>query len=894
MANDVMSANPYALQSALSPMGGSNLGLAPSISGAMGNGTGGYFPTSAEFFNQRQQQVRNQELMMSAMRDDPRARAGTDFLVKSMFGADQARIQDFYKSIGGQGTAISTLSGLINMPGISGFLGGDVRSMMFGSMSLVGGGASINKIMSFGQGLVQEHMTRHVFANVMDNFFTKTGANRMAATSGLNMDQIGGIMTQGAVQGAFSGLDLGSIMRADGTGHLDTKLNPASMDKIKDFIKTASKSMAALIDVFGQQDISTLGALAQKITGLDMSSMRNVAAMSSRIGDIKATAGIMGIDTSTAFQGAMMGTAFGQQALGLSQYAAGGVSSSLTSGSLMMSRFMQQDPGFFMRRQSFDEIHQSRMMDVVGMSRDPRGQRAALLALDTQNGLTGTEGLQKMLAGMRPGEEGAFDREYRKVTGVSVVSAINAQGGPMALFEKISPDQQGMLGDVLLGQHSVRQRQLAGRIATRAMGRDGTGFAGLLGQFDDSTLGAMIDASGGSVADIAKIAMGDTGLGLSQDQANQAARTLKGVGAPIHAMRSAMLAVRSDPQTAGWVTDSIRGKQAQMALDKSTLQFDAEDERKISGFLQNGAQQFFQALGPDSPQAQIAGIQRFQRLNSGKARVIWGMNGDLSLDPDSYHTGPNGVMDADSIARFDATIGAMPQEVLDRMQITSYANRPPETIGLARGDAFRKFTGTMRNPEQAYTALRGYTRVNGAGGTQQLVLTAAMKEQAEFDAAGLTAQLLGGINAPAGSEQTLLKMVLNTGVDTSTGRIMRDKNVFAAIDRTVTSDRLMQLTSEQASAFGRGGGTYATHASSVLSATIDLMESRAVKLLEAGDEAGYDAMHKNVNAYKIRRNEIDQGMTGSATLQEGMSRIYGAIMINGKPIDINLKQVPIK
>ena len=910
--------NPYgsyfddrSLRASGAAQGRTQLGLAPSLAGAMGEANGGYFPTTSEFFTQRMQQTRNTELMMDAMRADPRAGSATDFMVKSMFGNDQKRIQDFYNSAGGRGSAVGTVSGLINMPGISGFLGGDVRSMMFGSSAIASSGGRINGQAAYGQGLAQDMMSRQMFDHTMNSFFTRGGANRMEMTSGLNMDQIGGLMTTGASQGAFSGMNIGDISQIG--GKLSSSLNTESADKIKDFIKTASKSMAVLIDAFGQQDMNTLTGLAQKITGMDLSSMRNVNSMQSRLSDIKTTAGVMGVSLGTAFQGVMSGTQFGQQALGLSQYSAGGISSSLYSGSLTMARFMNQDPGFFMHRQSVDDVHQARMTDIAGMSRDARGARASLVEFGAQNGaLKGADldTLRGMVGDMTQSGVGKFDLAYNRITGGSALGAISAQGGARELFDRLSPEGQQQASSSMLKQHGIRQRQLAGRLASRMLNNSssGTAFGEMLGQFDDGTMGGMLDAleNGGSIADIAKIAQGDPGLGLDGDQASAAARKLLGIAGPLGknaagSLRGAMGAVRQGTFTKDMITESVRKQQVNAQVQGAIISLQGEDERKIIGFAQNGAQQFFNSLNPDGPDSQVAALAKWR--NAGPNKAVWGnldpsKNAGLYLDPASMGTDANGQLTAAGQDRFAETLNNLPRDMMAKMGITSVANKS----GWERTEALRAnfsiFSSHMGNPESRMAALQGYTQVLGSNGRSILASTAAMRAQPELTQAALVAGIFadsayehGGKMDTQGEYYRNLGRIYAEGGTSLQGKYRAfQKSDLKLLDRAITASNVMGLTSEQAGTLAKIDSARAQKAMNVLDAGMTQFESNAARFTAMGDKDSADKLRAKVDSYKVRKAELAGGQNVQSATEAGKGRISGTIMFGGRRVDVDLTQ----
>lgn len=730
--------NPYgsfydyqSLRAAGRAQGSQNLGIGSSLSGELGTGYGGNMPTMNEFFTQQAEQVRNTQLMVDAMRGDPRGRTGADSILNMAFGGNAKDINAFYASIPGGRNAVNHSAGmLVNMPSISGFMGGDIRSIAFGAQAIAGGGVLMNGQRSFGSGVVQDQMSRGVYNRVMDSFFTSKGGNVASMTSGMNMDQLGGIMSLGGQQGAFAGLDMGRI--ANVSGHFQTTFNDASLGKIKDFVKTAAKTMSTLVDVFGNQDVGSLAGIMQRIAGLDMSSQQSVQLAGDRFRSIKATASVLGIGTGEAFRIAENGNAFGVGTLGMSTFGAGSLTNSLMSQAMTFARMSQADSRFNPHPIGAGDYMQLQQTDFNGMLRSPSGSRAALVELMGQTGKL--EGSQldsfRALAGhaVGPGGVAKFDQAFQGATGQSITALLHNFGGPSNIYNDIlnTSSQGHVIGTIMGKQWPSQQQALIARQATQILGSNKLGMqaAGLISALNPQTLAAMMQSGG----DLAGLAATDPGLGqgMTADAMNHYAQQVtnfKSAGGTLGDINEVMAMVNSNPLLKTFSSQSARAQQRSIARQAAVRQYDAASVTRYSSSTQAGLQGLLDSLDPENQDslAYWALANRAITVNPDGSASRNAFSG-LMLNPVKH----GGALTPDEEQQFMKTMQSLPfdanqalyaasgkndlgQKIWNPGMLTTWQDRPGQQRSAMVRQAYDMFMGM--SPESRYNLLgRNYSQ----------------------------------------------------------------------------------------------------------------------------------------------------------------------------------------
>jgi hypothetical protein len=250
-------------------------GLSPGTMGAMGRGSGGFNPTSSEYLVNRVNNEQMARFMSEVYRGDPRTASFTNMALQAMYGADSKRRQATVERLGGLGNFQEMVGYLMAQPGISGFMGGSGASLGLGSYALAAsGGFGVNNRTMTGDGRLTQMMASTILDQVKNRFYSGSGAAMPGMTQGLNRDQMGGLMTIMASQGAFMGMDLGKLTQMP--GHAPKfQANSTSLNQLTQTIKEGAKALGAIMDVYGDASVSELFSKAQQITGLNFGSSKN-------------------------------------------------------------------------------------------------------------------------------------------------------------------------------------------------------------------------------------------------------------------------------------------------------------------------------------------------------------------------------------------------------------------------------------------------------------------------------------------------------------------------------------------------------------------------------------------------------------------------------------------
>jgi hypothetical protein len=727
------------------------MGMAGTLSSELGRGFGGNFPTSAEFLVGQLRQRSNTDLMQEAMMSDPRAFGLSDFAVNAAFGGNQKDISRFYGAMGGRGN-VGSLGGIVmNMPRFSGMFGGDIRSVMFGSQSVAGGGMRINGTSIYGQGAVQDLAARSVFNRTMGNFFTQGGANIMSATHGLDMNQLGGIMSIGASQGVFNGLDLGKVETVN--GRFQQHFNEGSLNKIKDFVQTAAKTMSTLIDVFGNQDIGSLASIAQKITGLDMN---HVKMMDTKLTNIKATAGAMGVGLGEAMTTTMRAGAFGQQTLGMSQYVAGGVASTLAPQAMMMARMDSYDPRFNVHPMTMESYMASGMTNTAGFLRSNNGARIALMETMAQTGMLAGKDLDELrgLSGGMSGQRGinAWDRQFIRMTGKSPLRMISAFGGGEAMLNQMNPENLERTQREIDTVKHARQLRIIQNYSRALLKGPGMGDAAarLIGEF------------GSGAADLT----GATAGAFSSDFS-----MLNGMPGGISSQISpVLLAMKNNGIMRDFTSNADTREMAERQKDVDWRKWEASREHRMTGAgVTSILQGSFQGADWGSNESMLAYSMRYHPWSAGGEKNLFGWNaqnqqGLMQLSPGAYKMGSRGL-DEESLARFKETISDMPSEMLQMMATagidkatgksawhsdwSQFTGREQE---IALNTNFKIFQNAFGTKESRMKMLSEWQVAEGSEGLQGLYRDKVMERDRSKIQRAVAYNYLAGATDPASSE----------------------------------------------------------------------------------------------------------------------------------------------
>ena len=602
--------NPYGSYFAfggIPGMASSPMGFDSHLGRALGAG-GGNNPTEAEDMVRRGMDRLQQSAMSNALRSDARAANMVNFVRDQMFGGDTAKMDAARQRTGiSSGDMREWVAALINQPGASGFMGGDIRSIRLGASAVAGGGGMVHVAGGstsgmFGSGMVQNAAAQQIFESVNRRFWNTSGAANLGNTNGMNRDQIGGIMMMGAQQGAFSGLDMGKISRTGDKLKFD--LNPEAISKIETFTKEAAKSLSGLIDVFGDRSIGELSSIAQKITGLDMSRLKNVEMMGQRISALKGTATTLGMDARALMETAAGANQMGAQA-GIVNYS-GGAEAAMQGAHV--SRQLQAQPGFFRSAPSAQEVTSQIVRNQAALMSDPLGARimAGQLALETGMVKGGAaDQLRAQMGGLSRENVGAFDTLFRQSTGMNASNMIQTMGGGAGIHGTLSPESQaaalGFMGENMRGRNLSRIRDMSSNMLGAAGGR---AAANLVDVFKAGDLQKMAEAfDAGKTEDAVKIAM-DSGAVKDRAQALGLVGQLGAFGG--HAAASLQVVEKGVRRDISKTFLSRQEEMSQKRMQAEVTQLSSDDSRKLRGMMARGVQGFLEMAGQDSPMHRIA------------------------------------------------------------------------------------------------------------------------------------------------------------------------------------------------------------------------------------------------------------------------------------------------
>ncbi len=429
-------------------------GASPGVSSAMGSAAGGFNPTQQEAQQSRYRDIAVQQFLARSLAEDPRAVSMGNLALRSMFGSDMGAQSDLIRRMGGRSSFNEMMGFMLNMPGVSGFMGGSQRSLGIGALAAASGGMRLNGYGMFGDGPLQVMMAGGIMRNVQQQFYSPSGAANLGMTAGLNRDQIGGLMMTGGVQGAFAGLDMGKMAMVAGRQQLAP--DKGTMDRITQFTKNAAKAIGDLIDVFGDSSVADLLNKSKQITGLDLSRLENAGVMRQRLAGLRNAAQATGQDVQSMYDVAAGSVRMGM-AMGLTPAGAGAIAQGAAIGAGFRAREHQLASGsFYMAGASQGEFAAGMVRDAVAMLRDPLGSRRSAVELMIQEGVIGggaATDLRARMGRLGPGGVAGLDAEVMGKYHINLAGYIASQGGPLRVYEQLNESNKegavaGQQGDI--------------------------------------------------------------------------------------------------------------------------------------------------------------------------------------------------------------------------------------------------------------------------------------------------------------------------------------------------------------------------------------------------------------------------------------------------------------
>lgn len=735
--------NPYGsyfdfdmMRSMIEGAPGTPVGFDRNQSKALGLGGGG-FPNTAEMASQRAFEQRHAAAMSHALQSDARANTLSNFVTGQLY-PDKAKRDRFVGMVGGQVTANEVVAAMLNMPGVNQYIGGDIRSVRLGADAIVGSGAGINAGGQFqrmyGGGLVQNAVAEHLFSAMNRRFWGSSGAAQTGMTSGLDRNQIGAIMMTGAVQGAFSGLDLGSISRSGDT--LKYTLNDQSFKKIEDFVKTAAKTLSSLADIFGNRSGGELLQLAQGITGLDTRQMKLAG---QRIASMKATANVFGVDPTMMMETAMTAEKFGKS-LGIS--GVGGLSAERAA---MVYQSRRGELSFFRPTPTMQETAFSMVRDQAAMLRDPIGARIQATEMMIQTGQIGSasaDAVRGRASGLTPEGLSDFDAYIRGVSGgMDPKTMIRAYGSGANINAALGAEGQQYAATAVTA--NMRRRAL-GRVANLAtrFGSNAANVTGLFDMFSQTELDSMSQAfDKGQFGAVTKMINGVEGADARSAFAGLLA--LKGThGSAYSGTQNMIRALSSDPYAAHLLS---RSDAAKLLKESSAVQaFQFAPGTGIGGsWTNNITEGFLATLGKDTVQHKIGSLWM---VDQSKVR-----HGGAVLDPKVYA----GLSAEQQGKLWEDTRAVLPLELKKAMGLTGITDavtardralrvwNDPEAQKKALSEAGYYGVGLPASPLLPYGGL-AFASTDLADNAGQLLKEKHVLEYASRYGSGVAKSLYGG------------------------------------------------------------------------------------------------------------------------------------------------------
>ena len=509
-----------------------NIGQATTqgVAGAAGAPQGGINPTQQEFFESRRRDIAYQQFIAQSVRDDARTRTVGNMVMQGIYGNDVRARAGALARVGGADAYNGIIGTLMSLPGISGYLGGSARSIPVGALAVATSGLTMNGYGVFGDKGVSTRFADSLMSQVNQKFYGANGNPILSMTNGLNRDQMGGLLMQAGAQGAFAGLDMGSFKKLDAAGNnVKFMANEGTISKITEFIKSSTKALGSLIDVYGNISSGELLQKAQEITGLDLSRLGNAQIMSDRIEKLRDTARLTGVDAGSMFD---LAARTGDYASSIGMSSGYGVGAAI-HGAQTYAAYRGTTSGFFAPSKSALEFADMNVRDIGGMARDPMGARmAALQLLIQQSGASDGDALRAQAQGMAASSTGIadLDKLIQDRFHVSASSLIRGMGGATNLQRSLSPESQEAFADMSNAQLGNRRSQLLRQKLIQLGGLDAgqtDAMHTLLSNFDPNTIDDLLsDGTGGEAMGI--VAGTDS---AKKAQLMAAVSTIRGMGA---------------------------------------------------------------------------------------------------------------------------------------------------------------------------------------------------------------------------------------------------------------------------------------------------------------------------------------------------------------------------
>lgn len=835
--------------------------MPPGLSSMMGVPQGGNNPSLDEYWRNRSVAGDRQTLMSDVYRQDPRSKAAAAMLMHQMFGEQHRQRSQFLSKIGGAGNLNELIGWGLNHPSVSSHFGGSVGSLTMGALGATSGGMTVNGRQMFGDNPFSVMSARHMVNQVNRGFYGSTGAANMAATMGLNRDQLGGIMLAGGTQGAFAGLDMGKLTQVKGGMNFET--NGGSLKKIEDFTKSAAKFVSGLIDVFGQGSITQLLGKAQSITGMDLSRLENADLINQRLSGLRNTAAARGMDVGSVYRLAEGQTAAGV-AMGLSNPAAGAIGVAATQQGLMDFRHRQSMSGY-MPSLTPQELASRRREEMTSMTvMDPLGQMRMATEFMIESGNLSPEkvaALRSASAGANAGSRAAFGQQVKGITGQHPLDVVAMLGGPGGVQKAMS----GAAFDRALksGQGDLQSRQLG--MIGNMFGQDFASLYGSLAVEDLSSAAKAYDAG-----EEIKLGAGST---LNAGQVKGLLSGLPGAreGNVSGTISGYKKAIQGASQVSSYISpvDQLRIAQDDVLRSQGVNVNATRGMVANQGGLAQGLLERLAGTDAKSTASMVMGML-------GTKNVLGATPGQgLVLDPKRLAADP--ALARTTAEHLRSAYLGMDPKLRDSMGLNAaWMNGLGIAVnegGTVNTDAFRN---AMGNPEQLGKMNSMFMHMTDAQGQSMLIPRQIFERMQEHGPK--LAQMVGAVQLlrkeGKGDEHLFGRMLLNlTNPKTDVSQQV------ALFDKMITRPGILpreSLAKLSAGAYGNMGQMLA-----------DNIEDRKRQLLATIGDQSSTGSAKSAAEKELRERNLDMmelnkaGIHSAEQLNKGASRIFGTLVLEG-------------
>ena len=279
---------------------------------AYGPQSGGFNPFPSDRTDSANRQQSSQALLENQLFNSPQVRALSGLVGLGLTGDPAAASNFLNKSAMGQFTKdiVAALVGSGLIPGGSPVnLGASVNQMIASSGFNIGGNMGRGSPL-FGGGSITDAITKSVYENIQKTFFDKIGLPKSAA-HGMNMSQMGEMISNLTGRGAFSGMQLGELSVVG--GKYEFKQNADAIKKVNETIKDYAGMLKDAKSIFGNLSVAELTQNAERFVGTSIRELDGIRLMRNRMAQLSVFSSAFGLNTAAVANRIMQGTDSMQQ-----------------------------------------------------------------------------------------------------------------------------------------------------------------------------------------------------------------------------------------------------------------------------------------------------------------------------------------------------------------------------------------------------------------------------------------------------------------------------------------------------------------------------------------------------------------------------------------------------